>query len=752
MKYLVSAAICCWLSACSFVDADVEFNPDQGEERRYQVYSSASMTLDTGRRTETLNTTSHQLLRYKVIETGNNSRFQVHVDYLQMRDGQGSGVSSTAPAVRNPQMHAVFSQGFEFTANLRSGSVTGFSALNKPVWQALLAERGAELEQEMKKLFSSSAFLSKIPAKSGAIVQLPAYQGRADATLTVLQLTDTHLLAKVESEQADGKFYGHMLLERKRGWLVRLALIAEAPFERYGYNGTVRSNVVMLEQQPQTADLSQRFNFEHDFPAFEYEALPVLALDDVNKALSQQTVFPFDAGYFQQQDHQLHLVYQHDFTEPVAAGELRLSNIIARNAEGIALPLQLGAMGSYSYPEQDGLYKSVRQNLLLGWNAPDELLQQVTQFTATAEYSAAKLVPLSLTPDPAKTVTAEYGDLQLELSPVPGDPLSYRLVSRGSDKHWLLQRYDGAEGATVQFARPQLAAQQSAAPDWLSAQEQTLLALASSTHHERIVLFTFKQQPPALTLYVNAVSDSSEFRKEISFLPLAQYEQNAAYPPAHEQLLYSEDSYGGFYDEFKDTAPAQPDPALLEPQIVNRYGLSLQLSAEQAAVCAVNISEAPKVNGHSLKWTRLKSSNNLSGSPDKHARYQLTTADGIRRNFYDIKLSSSLNCTGTPQWQAVDYQPQQSWLIDINQLPGVDTEQSVAEFMQRYRFLNARGLALAPLVLPHQIDDFYQQPLQQILHNGRWFAVWGRSHSIEQLSVSGEPVSKQWHSHFPALP
>ncbi|MGP9802323.1 hypothetical protein [Rheinheimera sp. NSM] len=752
MKYLVSALACCLVTACSFIDTDVEFKPEQGEERRYQVYSTANISVDTGRRTETLKTTAHQLLRYKVTDTGANSRFEVHIDYMQMRDGQSSGVSSLDPAERNPEMHAIFSQGFEFTANLNSGNVTGFSALNKPVWQALLADRGAELEQEMKKLFGSAAFISKVPATVGATVKLPAYQGQTDATLTVLQLTDTHLLAKVESEQADGKFYGHMLLERERGWLVRLALVAEVPFERYGYNGTLRSNVLMLEQQVHTGDLSQRFKFEHDFAPFEYEQQPALLADEANKALTPDAVFPFDAGYFQQQEHQLHLVYQHDFTEPAAAGEFSLSNIVARNAEGVALPLQLGAMGSYSYPEQDGLYKSVRQNLLLGWNAPDELLQQVTQFSATAEYTAAKLVPLSLVPDPAKMVTAQYEDLQLELSPVPGEPLSYRLAIRGSDKHWLLRRYDGAEGASVQFARPQFSRQQSAAPDWLSAQEQTMLALASSPYHENIVLFTFKQLPPALTLYVNAVSDSSVFRKDITFMPAEQYEQHAAYPPAHEQLLYNEDRFDGFYDEFKDTAPAQPDPALLEPQIVNRYGLSLQLTAEQAAVCTLSITDAPKVNGHALQWTLLKTSSNVSGAPDKHARYVLSTADGIRRNFYDIKLSSSLSCSGTPQWHTVDYQPEQNWLIDINRMPDVDITQSVAEFMQRYRFLNAQGLALAPLVLPNQVDDFYQQPLQLVLQDDRWFALWGRSQTIEQLTVSGEPVNKQWHSQLPALP
>ncbi|MCS4308492.1 hypothetical protein M2404_002849 [Rheinheimera pacifica] len=747
MKYLCCVVACFVLSACSFFDTDVEFKPTQGEERRYQVYSITSIEVDNGRRTETLKATSHQLIRYKVTDTGTDSRFEVHIDYMHMRDGQGSGVNSTNSAERNPEMHALFSQGFEFTANLRSGNVTDYSGLNKPLWQALLADRGAELEQEMQKLFGSATFVNKIPATVGATVQLPAYQGQADVTLTVLRVTDTHVLAKVESEQDDGKFYGQMLLERERGWLVRLTLIVEAPFERYGYSGTMRSNIMMFEQQPQSGDLSQRFKYNHDFPAFEYEAQPDFAVDEANVDLTEEQVFPFDSGYFQQQDQQLHLVYQHDFTEMMPAGEFQLTNITARNAQGEILPLQLEESGSYSYPDQNGLYKSVRQNLLAGWNAPAELLQQVAQFSATAQYTSAKIVTLSLTPDPAKTVTAQYKDLQLELAPVAGEPLTYHLISRGSHKQWLLRRYDGAEGATVQYLQPH-----SDVPDWLSEQEQTMVALAASQQYENRVQFTFKQLPASLTLYVNAVSDNAVFSKDILFVPEQHYGQKAVYPPAHEELLYLEDMYDGIYDNFAEFAPQQADPALLDLQRVNNYGVSLQLSAEQAAVCTLSITQAPEVNGHKLQWVQVKTSNNLSGAPDKHIRYMLSTADGIRRNFYGIKVSSNLTCAGTPQWQTVAYQPEQNWLIDISQLPDVDTTLSVSQFMQRYRFLNVRKQALAPLISTDSSPDFYQQPLQQVLQDGRWFALAGRSLTIEQLITTGEPVNKQWHTQFPALP
>ena len=264
--------------------------------------------------------------------------------------------------------------------------------------------------------------------------------------------------------------------------------------------------------------------------------------------------------------------------------------------------------------------------------------------------------------------------------------------------------------------------------------------------------FTFQQLPPSLTFYVNAVSADAGFTKKLKFIPVAQYEADLTYPPSQEYPLYNEDMFDGFYDEFNASAPAEADPALLEPQKVNKYGLSLQLSAEQAAVCTLNVSDAPDVNGHKLQWTQIKTSNNLSGAPDKHIRYMLSTADGIRRNFYGIKVSSSLTCAGTPQWQTLAYQPAQSWLIDISQLPGVDINQSVADFVQRYRFLNAQNLPLAPLATDNSNGDFYQRPLQQVLHNERWFAVRGRTVSVKHLTTSGEPVNKQWHTQFPALP
>ncbi|MGL5472145.1 MAG: hypothetical protein ACRDCT_28880 [Shewanella sp.] len=745
MKYLVSVVTCFLLSACSFGDADVEFNPQKGEERAYQLYSNTKITVDNGGRTETVNAASHQLLRYKVIETGKNSQFEVYVDYLKMRDSQGSSVSSGERAELNPEMHAIFSQGFEFTLNIDDGSVKEFSALNKPLWQAQLAERGIELELELKKLFSSSAFINTIPAKVGAIVALPAYQGHANAKLTVLQVTDSHVLTQVESVGDQTKIYGQLLLERERGWLEQMALVAEVPFERYGYKGTMRSNVLMVPQQRRLGDLTQRVGLDYDFPALEYQKTPEVVLDDVNKPLTQDDVFHFDTGYFEQQDDLLNISYQHDFSGYKPEGEFRLTDITAHSADGSVLPIKLNKVGSYSYAEKDGFYRSVEQNLLIGWNAPAELLAQVVEFRAKAHYQGAKLVKLELKPDPTKTVTLQYKDLQLELSPIPDKPLSYLLKSRdATNKFWLAGRFDGAEGAMVkyQFALAN-------GPDWLTSAEQNMLALVSSVNYESTTLFNFPAEPPMLTIYVNTAADSSELTKNVRFIPINDYAQNAAYPPVYQQTLYSDDMYASHDDQAQPAIPV--DPALLEPQMVAKYGVSLLLTAEQAAVCRLSVVDAPKVNGHTLQWTHISSNSSLGGGLDKLMLYQLTSADGIRRNFYDIQVSSTLACSGTPQWQALAYQPEQGWLIDITQLPNLDTNQTVADFMRQYRFLNAQNLPLAPAM---QVDssDFYQRPLQQVLREQRWFMLAGRAAAIEYLTISGEPVNKQWVSTFPALP
>lgn len=238
-------------------------------------------------------------------------------------------VRSSRNATANPEMHALLSHGFAVTADLKTGQVKQFTALNEPVWQAILAERGNEVEEELQKLFGSSAFVSRVLAKVGATVILPGYHGQDEVKHTVLRVTENHVSAQLDASPEGGQLYGQMLLSRERGWLEKLVLVLELPFEQYGYQGTICSQLAMVPDAVGQSSLFQQLDFGYQRPEFEYQAQPDFSLTQANQQLSKETIFSWDAGYFFQDDNQVNLSYQHDFSGIRAHGELRFDNLTA---------------------------------------------------------------------------------------------------------------------------------------------------------------------------------------------------------------------------------------------------------------------------------------------------------------------------------------------------------------------------------------------------------------------------------------
>lgn len=747
MKFLAGIIICMLLSACSFQDENVEFNPRKGEERMYQIYTASQFSTDTGSAVDTFKTTSNQLLRYKVVEVGEKIKFQVYIDYIEMTSNKGDRLISGGRPDFNPEMHDILSQGFEFKVDVNDGSIKEFGALNKSAWKALLAERGVELEQELKKVFSSSVFLNSIPAKEGAVVTLPSYQSYTNSRLEVIKVTENNILAKIEYEAGQTKVYGRFMLERDRGWLVQMSLVAETPFELYGFKGTVRSNLFIVPQERKLGSLSLLFEIDRYFPPIEYGERPEVVLVDTNDFLTQDSVFSFDEGYFELLSGVLFMNYRHDFSELKEIGDFYLTDISSFSYDGSILPIKIAKLGSYSYIKESGFHHSVEEHLLVGWDKTTKQLDQIAEFRAKAHYRGVKQVKLDLVPDPTRIVAKQYKDLHIELIPVPEKPLSYILKSFGSGKSKLTMRVDGAEGAMVKYNYPSVSV-----PDWLTSAELNSMMLVSLENYENNILLEFPANPSTLTIYINTLIDSKEFTKEVRFIPIDKYMENMDCPPVDEELLYNSDYYAKFVGYEQLPEPMIPaNPILIEPETVAKYGVSLTLTAEQATMCTLDVVDGPEINGHKLRWTNINAMNSHGNDLDKFIRYKLTSADGIRRNFYGIRVSSYLTCAGTPQWQSIAYKPEQSWLIDITQLPSVDTSQSIADFMRRYRFLNAQNLPLAPFMKVRD-TDYYQRSLQQALYNGRWLKLAGDAVHIERLVVVDKPIQKEIVSTFPPLP
>lgn len=735
------------LTACSKPDKDVVFSPKKGEERLYQVAAHTEVRVDTGRRTESSTSHSQQLLRYKVTETGKDTRLEMHIDYMYLREGHGSGVRSSRSASANPEMHALLSEGFALTADLTTGKVKQFSALNEPLWQALLAERGSEIEEELKKLFGSSAFVSRVPAKVGATVVLPGYHGQDEVKLTVLAVTESHVLAQLDASPEDGKLYGQMLLSRDGGWLEKLALVVELPFETYGYQGTMRSKLAMVPYSATQGSLFRQMDFGFERPEFEYEAQPDFSLSDANQQLSKEAVFPWDMGYFFQDDDLVSLSYQHNFSGIKADGELQLGALTAVNAQGETIPLQLKSQGRYTYPDDDGFYKSGQQSLMVGWNAPDELLDEVAEFRTEAAFYPAELVALTLTPNPDKAVTQQHGGFSVTLTPVAGEPLRFVLSTTGPERHYLIHRYDGAEGALISYPNNAFPG-----PEWLDEKEHGLLGLVMAPYSwqgQRSLIFQFSSVPTTLTVYANIVAEQPLYQQTLRFVPQDKYPQADSLPPASQYLLFDEDRFGSFYQDESQPEVVNQDPAKLAPELVDNFGLALTLSAELAQLCTLTVTEAPKVSEQSIVWSLV--SDPQQRQLPKQVRYQLSTADGVRRYFYDISVSSELTCEGTPEWQVLEYQPETAWLIDVTRLPEWDPNWSMATMLQRYRFLNSEGLALSPVHNDWSVN-LLEQTLGEQLTEQRFLKIQGRVAQIQQLTVTGEPKTHNWQTKFPALP
>lgn len=526
MKNIVASLASLVLIACSPTNSDVKFSPDQGDERQYQVLNRTKITVDTGNRKQTNTITVHQLQTYKVTQVTPENHFRVAVDYMRLNNDKNQGFQSTQSADKNSKMHAIFSRGFEFTADLAKGTVSDFTAINKEAWQNILKDRGPKVEQEMKRMFNSSVFLAAVPAKVGAKISLPSYQNKTDASLTVLNVSEKYLLAEIvsqepetkNSEQEPIKFYGRILIEREHGWLSQLALVINAPFERYGYQGIARSSIIMLPKNRQLGDITKQFDYDRETPAFEYTKQDTPSIQEINKPLTQEKIFKSDTGYFRKKDDVLDMVYQHNF--PFAPeGKFSLTNIVAKNKAGQTIPISLNPLGAFSYSDNGASFQSLQQYLLTGWDAPAERLKNVTEFNAKAHYKTGKIVPFTLQLNPTKAVNFEYKDLKVELSPVPNQPLTY-LVKSMSETNWLTFRMDGAEGAMMKFRSSDINV-----PQWIALGEKDMLTRASSMQYKTVMQLTFKKLPPSLTFYINEISDKNDFSKNVRFIPLEQYKK-----------------------------------------------------------------------------------------------------------------------------------------------------------------------------------------------------------------------------------
>lgn len=754
MKRLLPCSLLFLLISCSSDQSKtVEFKPVKGDEHHYRVYSHT--TVKTDYRNMSLST--DMMVGYKVREVGKLAEFDISVDAFRL-NADGTSISNFNAAEKEPELHALMSQGFEADIRLKDNSIARFTAKNQQLWQAMMQDKGAQLQEELNKMLQAPSAPGSFPAVKGHTFKLAGYLGAPEVTLVVSDVTDKNVRLTLSADKDGTRIYGKLALNRKNGWLERLAVVSEQPFDNGYVEGTARSVMLMLPQEQYVGNLSNPA--VGDESPYEYQWPDELAddwLQQANRQLTEKDIFPQQAGIFQNESYDgetLNLTYPHRMAPILAEGELELTNLVLRDQQNEPLAVNLAPYKSHLVSWSEDEYQSLTSLFLTGWNVSVEQLYELQTIEADAVYHHARLVPVTLAVSASEPVQLNYEDVTATLTPVSGEKNTFLLSLTDAETRWfsfymqlggkvMLQRVSGEAGT-----------------DWLSPAESALLSLATTSGYVRTWQVVFDEVPQEITLYVNERTGETTKRR-LSFMNPPAYEADPQTMPLRDSYLYQDDEFS-FYST--DAAPSPVVVALadLEPELADN-SLNLTLSSEQAAVCELAVVQAPEVNGHKLKWLPVADNTyryisfNEGLILSRQQRWQLASEDGIRQYFYDIEVKSRLACKGEPVWQTLTYGNDDSfWLVNLTELdPELDLSLPVAEFIRQYRFLNRNGKALALSIPPVLFDSdikIQHQPLHALLTDGKWLKIGGRAVAVEKIVVNDKPLTREWNSRFAPLP
>ncbi|PTU73555.1 hypothetical protein [Pseudomonas mangrovi] len=747
MKLLSPALFCSFLFLSACGSDEVSFRPDKGDSRQYQLYTKSQMSLEAGGTRQSRTDLGSLLVTYEIEEVRPHLRMLVRADYLQLKM-PGRTISSSDRDESDPQFRELMAEGIEFDIDLDSGALLDIRGRHREHWDALIKEGGERFVSEMRKQLNTPALLERIPAKVGAELKLSSFQGSEDLLLRVEEVSDEEVLASIQLDGEQARAYGYLRLERNSGWLRRLAMVAEQPFDEYGFRGTTRTQFLMLPAE-QGVPLSSLDVYGWDepdaegfiFPAWEEQSAELPA-----EPASEAQVFPSDVGSIEYYEN-VRLEYLHALDK--TAGHLEFRRLQALDDQGEPLDLQLfGATWGMTRSSRPGEgARTMAVYLPLGWQDTQEKLEALQQIRLQADYFPYLPERLELPVDPQRSSRLELDGAGIELSPT-GNPGEFILSFSASEKAFFSMAVEGLTGAQGWLHV------ESPPADWLTLDDARLLrSVAAESGGWRYRVKFADDVPKVLGVHLLRRQAEAQFSRELQFLSgEAQYDRLDLAPQA-SYYLHADPS-----EQIQPVAaPFDLQTLALEDAELNR--LRLTLTTEQAALCQLQVLDAPSEAGHALTFLQAPAERDYSGGLQLPAtqQWQLRTDDGVRQYFYGIELRAQLRCSGRASWNEVEFElGERPWLIDPRRLPGYVDEpgQRAASFLSRYRFVDesGRALTLLPATSQQQGLDVGIAALSEYLTEEGLLRLAGTPVRVEQLRSDGEPLEKTWTTRLAPLP
>lgn len=744
MKLLRYSIFCSllFLTACG---GDVTFRPEPGDSRQYQLHSRVELDLRAGGRRQSTSQQVSLLASYQV-ESVRPHLLLLRADYLRMRSPAGS--FSSSDDAQSPEWRELLAEGFELEFDQDSGALLDFRGRHREHWQALLKNGGERFASDMRRQLSAPA-LQRIPARVGAEVRLQNFQGSEELLLRVKAVDEESLLASLEQQGEETRAYGYLRLERKTGWLQRLALISEQPVEEYGVRGSSRTQLLILPagEDVGMASLDAYAWGEPDAEGFVFPAWEEQAGELPNGQAGVADVFPSRVGQLDHDEDKIRLEYQHALTS--AEGTLVYDDIRALDANGNLLDLRLlGAAGAMSPGWQSGEPLNTSASYLpLGWRNTRQKLAALHEIRVRADYYPFRHERIELPVDAGGVSRIEVDGAWVELTPTETSGEYILGLGASARAHFSLA-IEGLAGAHGWLhAEPPPAS-------WLGADDLRLLRAGigdGAAWHYRVKFAGLV--PRVLGVHLLTRETRTPFSQELQFLSAQAAYDRLDIPPPVTYYLHADPA------EQLEPSAALFDLQTLRLEDVELNRLRLTLTAEQSALCELKVLDAPSEAGHALVWMPAPAEYGNSGDMQlpRSQQWQLRTHDGVRQYFYGVALRSQLSCSGRAVWRQVDLAlGERPWLIDPRRLPGYveKADMHAATFLRRYRFLDqsGRALALLPATFQQQGLDIGIAPLREFLTEDGLLRVAGTPVRVEQLHSEGEPLQKSWSTTLAPLP
>lgn len=754
--YRILFIFCCALAvqACSDRPKHLTFQPEDGEQRRYQMFSETYIEASNSFGSSSERIYSHMIMDYDVTEQAASFDVLMRPRFMMVRFRNGNFSSLDTPDYRQKKIWPFLEAGVSTVIDKKSGEVTDF-IVHHEIEDA--DDSGFDpIRQLLQDELSRPGYSNGIALKLGATQQMPAVELLPEITLTVESLDDQQVGLSLQGENDEVKLYGVIQLERSTGWLTRSAVVMDMPLQHEFAEGRVRVvAAVMPDDWKSGFDLDFIYSADYQMPA-DIGALPddLTALDMPSSA----EVFPGRSGSIQSNGDKITLEYNHGVFDMFQLGHIEVDNLQAHDQAGNPIELDLHSVGALSFAFSETKAVQTHTDIYpLGWQDVVPKLEQIAFIEARLQRFAVTHNIVRLPVKDSET-SVQFGEARAVLTPTE-QPDVYHLRLEQAKNVFFSTRITGPDSGSVEHMKA------ANVPDWLEDGNRRLMAIVTSGYFPLSHTLYFEgERPNELQLLAHRIEDQSLEEKQIRFYNPDVALSTVELEPLTSVYLFPEEDN---VTDFASTGPVFELKELhdLAPQDFERPQLYMVLSHEQAALCSLEQTADIKEAGRRIVWLPHEPRQRFMRRDSQlplEVVYQLATEDGVRNFFYDHTAVVRLQCAGQPEWQLFDLDlGEQNWLVPVSALLGENWQEAFAdmqliELLRLFRFLDTQQKALS-LVPP---PGFASQPgvkladirLLDFVTEEGMLRIAGRVNRVEKLEASGDRIVREWVHQFPALP